>query len=479
MPLIEGKKMACAPCIRGHRSSKCAHHDRLMIEVRKPGRPLSVCPHKGECSCGKVTAAIPKRQNCACPSHKSESMPIKSEPDLPLSPTSKTSFRVQKSGSKVNSRKQSYDPSSLGPTFGRMDVNNINVMTTYNSLTPFTTHYDTIPPNGTPTYSNGFSVGSGPESGFPVRSAAAQQATGSDVQSRPSVNTTFSASDSLVESPTASTTATSRTSSCCSGVSSVAQHTPTSSSGSISLEAAAIPKANSSCCGPKTEHDDAQSQITYRGQPPLSNGSSVMQHYPPSVGIHQHIYAPNYAQTIYTYPASYGTYANPLQSSQWQQMTALGFQPAPVSQPYAMQQAAPVEQNAQGGTIHECACGPGCSCIGCAAHPYNTATQDYVKETWQWQSQEDILTSSETFGTITNNPARPLTDGDSPITAPGSDTASSGPSISTEGQVDDFLWVGYQYPGCDGLEDSCPCGDDCSCFGCVVHGNNNRVSSVE
>lgn len=33
------------PCMRGHRSSKCNHTDRILVKVRKPGRPLSSCPH--------------------------------------------------------------------------------------------------------------------------------------------------------------------------------------------------------------------------------------------------------------------------------------------------------------------------------------------------------------------------------------------------------------------------------------------------
>lgn len=52
------------PCIRGHRSSKCAHYDRLMVSVGKAGRPLSKCPHvEGSCNCKKLGAfmvAIPK-----------------------------------------------------------------------------------------------------------------------------------------------------------------------------------------------------------------------------------------------------------------------------------------------------------------------------------------------------------------------------------------------------------------------------------
>jgi hypothetical protein len=52
------------PCIRGHRSSKCQHFDRLMMKVPKAGRPLAKCPHpKGTCSCQKsyaVMVRIPK-----------------------------------------------------------------------------------------------------------------------------------------------------------------------------------------------------------------------------------------------------------------------------------------------------------------------------------------------------------------------------------------------------------------------------------
>jgi hypothetical protein len=50
------------PCIRGHRSSKCAHKDRVLVEVRKPGRPLSACPHpSGSCGCERaVVYAVPR-----------------------------------------------------------------------------------------------------------------------------------------------------------------------------------------------------------------------------------------------------------------------------------------------------------------------------------------------------------------------------------------------------------------------------------
>ena len=64
LPLIIRLPLPSEPCIRGHRSSKCQHFDRLMIKVPKAGRPLMKCPHpKGTCSCQKLYAfmiRIPK-----------------------------------------------------------------------------------------------------------------------------------------------------------------------------------------------------------------------------------------------------------------------------------------------------------------------------------------------------------------------------------------------------------------------------------
>ncbi|KAK4163828.1 copper fist DNA binding domain-containing protein [Cladorrhinum sp. PSN259] len=54
MPIINGQKVACWPCIRGHRSGTCNHADsRVMMAVRRPGRPLSACPHLpgAQCHC--------------------------------------------------------------------------------------------------------------------------------------------------------------------------------------------------------------------------------------------------------------------------------------------------------------------------------------------------------------------------------------------------------------------------------------------
>ncbi|CAO3597326.1 unnamed protein product [Absidia cylindrospora] len=33
--LLDGKKVACATCIKGHRATHCKHKDRVMVEIKK------------------------------------------------------------------------------------------------------------------------------------------------------------------------------------------------------------------------------------------------------------------------------------------------------------------------------------------------------------------------------------------------------------------------------------------------------------
>lgn len=111
--MMRGVKFACEPCIRGHRSSKCNHSDRVLVQVRKPGRPLSSCPHtlsstspgtfvhslpngedSGEnkagssirvsCSCDVTSVAIPKIASCACGTPKPQEPPPKIPPPSSL-----------------------------------------------------------------------------------------------------------------------------------------------------------------------------------------------------------------------------------------------------------------------------------------------------------------------------------------------------------------------------------------------------------
>ncbi|QSZ36002.1 hypothetical protein DSL72_007126 [Monilinia vaccinii-corymbosi] len=55
MPIINENKYSCEPCIRGHRATSCQHSDRLMLLVRKPGRPMQSCEHTlSSCVCGRL-----------------------------------------------------------------------------------------------------------------------------------------------------------------------------------------------------------------------------------------------------------------------------------------------------------------------------------------------------------------------------------------------------------------------------------------
>jgi hypothetical protein len=117
-------------CIRGHRSTRCAHADgRILLPVRKPGRPLSACPHipgpGGKCRCGTIIAAIPRNQKCPCGTNSgtapvvtinhSTSLPT-STPAMPSPP--KHVFRVQKSYSSL-----SPTPTTQGLSY---DINNLD-----------------------------------------------------------------------------------------------------------------------------------------------------------------------------------------------------------------------------------------------------------------------------------------------------------------------------------------------------------------
>lgn len=130
MPIIDNQKMACEPCIRGHRSTKCNHaNERMMIPVRKPGRPLSICPHppNNRCSCTSVTAALPRTRRCggcvskpgassgsASASASGPSGPASSAKAVPRSP-SKRSFSSK-------SLQLSNTPAPLGQGQGQFNV---------------------------------------------------------------------------------------------------------------------------------------------------------------------------------------------------------------------------------------------------------------------------------------------------------------------------------------------------------------------
>jgi hypothetical protein len=250
---------------------------------------------------------------------------------------------------------------------------------------------------------------------------------------------------------------------------------------------------------------------------------------------------PFYPQpTIFTYPPQYGSFMQPLQPEQWRQFIAnMNFaQPAPPPPPQQQQQQQNHGQNGHtfdmstpigfpapgattmgGGTSHQCGCGDGCQCVGCAAHPYNEATQNYVRSAWNSMmeaprpttsrnGQHDALNGHSDYsrpgtGTVNGEVAmmkeainghvpraeqasevslmKEAINGIAPTTADGtvSPTAPQTPSEAASGMseeqtlsANDFFFVSYPFgDSCAGDTASCPCGDDCQCIGCVIHGN--------
>jgi hypothetical protein len=229
---------------------------------------------------------------------------------------------------------------------------------------------------------------------------------------------------------------------------------------------------------------------------------------------------PFFAQpTVFTYPPQYGSYMQPLLPEQWRQMmTALSFgQQLPVqgfdmggtaaaNSTFNPQNLHTTQQTAQG-VSHHCSCGDTCNCVGCAAHPYNEATQNYVRSAWNSMMEDpehgrrrshhtnsvnggangvngvngingvnghdhgNHEASADSLPAIAEDKTTPQADGT--ITEP--QTPSDVPSGFSEEQTlsaSDFFFVSYPFgETCAGETSSCPCGDDCQCIGCAIHNN--------
>ncbi|GAA95413.1 uncharacterized protein L969DRAFT_70779 [Mixia osmundae IAM 14324] len=59
--LVDGVKVACESCIKGHRSTTCTHKDRNLVEVKRKGRPPSQCP---QCRTLRVLKGSHSKCNC-------------------------------------------------------------------------------------------------------------------------------------------------------------------------------------------------------------------------------------------------------------------------------------------------------------------------------------------------------------------------------------------------------------------------------
>lgn len=261
------------------------------------------------------------------------------------------------------------------------------------------------------------------------------------------------------------------------------------------------PEASGSCCSSKTNGTTTPTPATTETANGHINGNTMPLYQPP-MGMANGMYPFFATPNIFTYPPQYGSYMQPLQPKQWRQaMSNMNMAPQ-VQQAYMFggQSAVPYQQAGAADpatwTSHQCSCGDSCQCIGCAAHPYNDATQSYVRSAWNAMMQDAQPVQNghaHTNGTHSPpNGTHDVTNGHLPQTNGIGATASAGktegaisptapqtPSDATSGlaeeqalSANDFFFVSYPFTdGCEGEMSSCQCGDDCQCIGCAIHNN--------
>jgi hypothetical protein len=495
-----------------------------MVPVRKPGRPLSACPHPRDqaCGCGGVTAAIPRKHTCHCGGDTSVPVPTPIEL-VPRdgngslaeasSPTRGPS-KIQKASARPQSnRKLSFDPAN----FERMDMNSVNIVPfeqrpsgvvpipfpsgyaisgtpqeygfipQYANVQP---HYGHLPmqapphipsPNGR---MNGITNGAHQKGlghvaaeismGMPMElknGGLGYRENGTSCCPPPS-------STKVTNGETSDTSNGSNESSCCTPKQSSHSHNSSSAS-SISEPQ----EPNGSCCSSNAVPEMVKPESASNQGTPLNMTPQMGHQILPENGMpfNPALY-PQYPPhpTVFTYPPTYGSFQNPLQPSAWRQGVRAVSYAAPQFQNSMASGAVPFvtpvipETN---DTIHTCSCGDTCQCIGCAAHPYNDATQDYVRSAWSSMAPErrtsELYTNGQYSNGNGNGNGNVAADGSHGVETVPSPTASTASGNGEEQSLSasDFFFVNYPFSpdGCGGDTQSCPCGDDCQCLGCTIH----------
>ncbi|RDW89860.1 putative copper-activated transcription factor GRISEA [Aspergillus mulundensis] len=477
MPFDEnGVKWSCEPCIRGHRSSKCAHYDRLMVSVGKAGRPLSKCPHvEGSCNCKRLGAfmvAIPKGSSCYCrPVYKMilgqngttpAPLDMIAAPSASASSASPSPNKIQKSSKKhvKTAPEQVTRALQTIPEFHQnaLQYGSSPLMNPYTpqALTPgypynatgTLTHPNTFPltndfSNGLGLATSGFAAGAFHSNSFqsPVQPEAHMQTSGS------------CCSKSRRESP--------------SGIKA---------------------EPNIVAPNPYTVSPLATSPVAEASASTWQGFSNIDGHFssvdPTPNGFH----------------TGFASHTSPTNHA------SIGFEQVPMAQPElaaALELTNPGLTNHTSGVPHSCNCGPECNCFACPDHPYNDITVQHVQEmgriiaqdsqilrngSQQENTQANGLGSSESQMSQTlAEPENDLQNNLDPMPAGSCCSTDNGPSDgdphtqALESFTTDHLMVPdayytYEYqvglPGaCAGEAGNCQCGPSCSCLGCLTHGN--------
>ncbi|KAK0707466.1 hypothetical protein B0H67DRAFT_312006 [Lasiosphaeris hirsuta] len=481
MPIINGQKVACAPCIRGHRSTKCNHYnERPMVPVRKPGRPLTTCacPPAKPCSCGGVRVAIPRKQKCGCgpdSTHETQSTPQDPSPtESPTSPT-RSSFRVTKpaSGPRPNGRKQSFDPVNLH----RIDPATVNLLSPNGhgiDVSTVAMAGNNIVAHVSPVGYGGYGAGhpfmppTPPDPFSPIQALVYGQPLPYDIglqfsQAHPLLTQEVKAEEENYSSSHATGLITPMLApSTVNGVGQVAELGPPL------IPTATGNAVTGSCCSSNKETPRFNSGDLSTA-PQVYEKQAISQ-FQPSIDLKQQNLPPPFNfQTTFTYPPEYGSWHHPINPEMWSEVASQPNLSLGSSLP-----AAPINGDTQDlGTSHECGCGEGCKCVGCLAHPFNDEMFDYVNNAY---TENKGNTSNGGGGGCCGgggHAAPTRTQVVVPESPPDAKTPSDGSGLGEEQALSagDYFFVNIPLrdAACAGNEYSCPCGDDCDCIGCEVH----------
>ncbi|KAI5811347.1 hypothetical protein DFH27DRAFT_520780 [Peziza echinospora] len=428
MPIIDGIKYACEPCMRGHRSSKCAHEDRLLVRVRKPGRPLSACPHqlgpvgtttfvdangarlednkpptkvhpKG-CGCEIASLAIPKVSTCACSHHAAAANSEGSEgseklilapqnpkptANAPLSQVPLSLYNNNEAGriSKNNRKRKSVSISGEAILqFAAKQENNDGSNTQIREwIEPVVgVNPQSFNPHGQlKTLDLNKRFGHVQKQG---NQRASRQAADSQYQDednsqwmdpslwqRP-IDAMFSQGPNHQNSGEHQLSAREMAQAALQAAAQAqafteAQTHVTSSSGlSIASAQPAVPLEQAFTMLP-LDYTQQQNTIVVDSQAPQ---------YP--VFPHPLQSMEPIVTTVYTYPNGFTTINSPLTEEELMMMQNTNASSNTPIEPFIDA----TENNKDKNMEFICNCGPGCSCLGCAAHPYNASTVNFVKD---------------------------------------------------------------------------------------------------
>lgn len=468
--------------------------------MRKPGRPLSSCPHPtGSCSCERVVInyTIPKSSECACPSESSQPVLLNNG-----------TGRVQKHKSRKSTA-----------TFNAAIIEKA-IKAAQDGETDSSSQLTRTPTSEGNNASNPSSASSTPRL-LPL-------------QKEESATT-----DSSVE--TARAVASNSQSSCCKPKPVQAPTKSCCSSKPAPTPQPAPPKK--SCCSGPVSSQPVQQQMTQPTMPPsYQHNVPNFSHFPqyqqgpygmaPAGNNYMHTMPPfNFNTPIYNHMAS-------------------GYTP-PVSMPMTPMSGHVTHHPPE----HNCHCGDSCNCFGCAAHPNNATMMEYVRSmhqfmstgqfgamppptydvpsyphqpgygaeanlaynqvtpnfvpqspmgfhpvssamsmprhsvsvgSWSQASTPAAVHTESPFFPPSNALKDPLPALPEPATALKVEETIQSPTFADspgEGKDEDavtlspsaYFWQEMVLPGCNDATGTCQCGDGCECVGCLTHGGHNGV----